>query len=308
MDKSWICLPRDDPNYIQGVKSFIEFAYAHGPYMGRIYCPCKKCVNCKNQNKEDVLAHLLWNGIMLSYTNWTLHGESKENPMDVDDNSANGELSADMHGMLRDAFGIPNQDDENDQGPDAFVDVGSGTIPDGYYNLLRDAEQDLYPGCKKFTKLSFLARLFQIKCLCGWSNKSFTVLLELLKEVLPEGEVLPNSYFETRKIIRELGFDYKKIHACPNDCMLYWKEDEARDTCKVCGESWWEPTSTSKDKRKGTSSKHKSKIPRKVLRYFPLKPRLQRLFMSSRTALSMRWHEEGRKKDGALRHPADSPA
>ncbi|XP_071704598.1 uncharacterized protein [Rutidosis leptorrhynchoides] len=50
------------------------------------------------------------------------------------------------------------------------------------------------------------------------------------------------------------------------------------------------------------------KVGAKVLRYFPFIPRLQRLFMSPKTAGSMRWHEESRTKDGRLRHPADSPA
>jgi hypothetical protein len=45
----------------------------------------------------------------------------------------------------------------------------------------------------------------------------------------------------------------------------------------------------------------------KVLRYFPIKKRLQRLFLTSKTASLTRWHDKGRKKDGLLRHPADSP-
>lgn len=55
-------------------------------------------------------------------------------------------------------------------------------------------------------------------------------------------------------------------------------------------------------------NKKQKKIPWKVLRYFPLTPRLQRLFMSSKTATDMRWHSENRVKDGELRHPADSEA
>ncbi|XP_071905980.1 uncharacterized protein [Coffea arabica] len=43
--------------------------------------------------------------------------------------------------------------------------------------------------------------------------------------------------------------------------------------------------------------------------YFPLKARLQRLFMSSKTAEDMRWHEEKRvKEEGIMRDPADSIA
>ena len=69
-----------------------------------------------------------------------------------------------------------------------------------FYNLLREAEQKLYLGCKKFTKLSFMIiRLFHMKCLNGWNNKSFTMLLELLKETFPESETLPNNYYEAKK-------------------------------------------------------------------------------------------------------------
>jgi len=50
------------------------------------------------------------------------------------------------------------------------------------------------------------------------------------------------------------------------------------------------------------------RVPRLVLRHFPLIPRLQRMFMSSKLAEHMRWHTEGRTDDGKLRHPADSKA
>ncbi|WCJ29242.1 hypothetical protein M5689_010888 [Euphorbia peplus] len=54
-----------------------------------------------------------------------------------------------------------------------------------------------------------------------------------------------------------------------------------------------------------TSSTKGKKIAAKVLKYFPLIPRLKRLFFSQRkTTSDMRWHEEHCKKDGKLRHPA----
>ena len=34
-----------------------------------------------------------------------------------------------------------------------------------------------------------------------------------------------------------LGLDYQRIHACPNDCMLYWAENEKENNCKTCGVS-----------------------------------------------------------------------
>lgn len=102
--------------------------------------------------------------------------------------------------------------------------------------LLKDVEQRLYRGCEKFSKLSFIIKLFHLKILNHLSSKSFTILLELLKEALPNGERLPNSYYEAKKIICDLGLDYLKIHACKNDCVLFWKEYEEVNKYPKCKE------------------------------------------------------------------------
>jgi len=60
-----------------------------------------------------------------------------------------------------------------------------------------------------------------IKCLFGLSAKAIDVILTLLTKAFPQGNKVPESYFEARKIIRELGHDYTKINACMNDCILY---------------------------------------------------------------------------------------
>ncbi|KAM3320698.1 hypothetical protein P3S67_007900 [Capsicum chacoense] len=56
------------------------------------------------------------------------------------------------------------------------------------------------------------------------------------------------------------------------------------------------------------TSKKPHRVPVKVLRYFSLVPRLKRLFICSKIADSLRWHDEERYKDGKLRHPADGQA
>lgn len=48
-----------------------------------------------------------------------------------------------------------------------------------------------------------------------------------------------------------------------------------------------------------------TRVPAKVLRYFILKARLQRVFMCSETSAAMRWHAIERPKDENLRHPTD---
>ncbi|XP_042441453.1 uncharacterized protein LOC122026804 [Zingiber officinale] len=130
------------------------------------------------------------------------------------------------------------------------------------------------------------------------------MLLQLLKEeILPENSDLPDSYSDAKKFIRDIGLSYEKIDACKNNCMLFWKDHKNLDFCEVCGISRW------KEDRHSGGTQFKAngkKIPKKILRYFPLKPRLQRLFMCSKTAPYMRWHNDARVDDEILRHPADS--
>ncbi|XP_028102273.1 uncharacterized protein LOC114301519 [Camellia sinensis] len=128
------------------------------------------------------------------------------------------------------------------------------------------------------------------------------MLLKLLKDAFPKGETLPKSFYATRALLRELGLDYHKVHACPRDCSLYWKETASRDDCIVCQT----PRYKQFEGEKNDYKKKQQRIPQKIVRYFPLIPRLQRLFMSSKTASLMRWHVEGRIDDGKMRHPADS--
>ncbi|KAL0285576.1 UNVERIFIED_CONTAM: hypothetical protein Scaly_2814100 [Sesamum calycinum] len=100
--------------------------------------------------------------------------------------------------------------------------------------------------------------------------------------------------FSNAYLRENLGFKYEKIHSCPNDCVLFWKEYENFENCPKCGTCKW--------KYEGSK-----KIPRKVLRYFPLKPRLQRLFVNKDLAENMRWHKEKLvHENDVMRHPADS--
>ena len=72
-------------------------------------------------------------------------------------------------------------------------------------------------------------------------DESFNALLGLLKDVLPDGEKLPPSYYQTKKIVEGLGLKYEKIHVCPNDCMLFRNElaDKKVNECSICGASRW---------------------------------------------------------------------
>ena len=69
--------------------------------------------------------------------------------------------------------------------------------------------------------LSTVLSLVNVKARYGWSDKSFTELLVLLKKLLPEDNTLPKNQYEAKKILCPVGMEYQKIHACPNDSILY---------------------------------------------------------------------------------------
>ena len=61
-------------------------------------------------------------------------------------------------------------------------------------------------------------------------------MLILHSDALPEENVLPYSICEVQKIIKALGFDYVKIDACVNNCILYRKDYVNLEQCPNCGE------------------------------------------------------------------------
>ncbi|XP_013617060.1 PREDICTED: uncharacterized protein LOC106323494 [Brassica oleracea var. oleracea] len=278
-------------------------------------CPCNRCLLTKSLSKDDLEGDLMCYGFLSSYTSWILHGEevcvtgNTRLPSDVNESELDSTLN-----LLDDIFpdisvNMPgeygNETTSQPMGADR-PSTSSGTFGKGesFDELFADYNQELYPDCTKFTKLSFILKLYHIKGMCKISDKGMSMVLDLMKEAFTHAK-LPDSFNDMKKVIRKLGMTYESIHACPNDCMLYWEADAEREICKVCEASRWKENTKSTN---SGSEKKKSKAPSKVLRYFPLKPRLQRLFMSSKTATHMRWHATASNSDGKLRHPRDGRA
>ncbi|RVW36288.1 hypothetical protein CK203_103040 [Vitis vinifera] len=111
--------------------------------------------------------------------------------------------------------------------------------PQVFGRLLEDAEKPLYPGCMKYTKLSALVKLYNLKARYGWSDKGFSELLQLLGDMLPLNNEMPLSMYEAKKTFSALGMEYQKIHACPNDFILYRNQYKDAIACPTCGKSRW---------------------------------------------------------------------
>lgn len=89
---------------------------------------------------------------------------------------------------------------------------------------LRDANKDLYSCCNKYTELSAILHIYHMKLINEWTNKSMEMLLEFLQDVIPSGETsIPKTMHDAKSFLRDLGFNYVKIDACQNNCVLYRK-------------------------------------------------------------------------------------
>jgi hypothetical protein len=110
------------------------------------------------------------------------------------------------------------------------------------FEMIDKASRDLlYEECKgcdkEHTVLWMTLELMKLKATSGWSDTSFLALLEFLAKVLPKPNGLPSSTYQAKKIICPLTLGIEKIHACPNHCILYQKEDEFKDRCSMCNAS-----------------------------------------------------------------------
>ena len=170
-----------------------------------------------------------------------------------------------------------------------------------YHKYKSKANEKLYPSCKDgLTTLSVMIELHNLKKEFNWSGNSMTELLKLFKKCLPEENTLPNKYPTMKKMLKDLGMKVKCIHACINDCMLFWKENANIIVCPHCN------TSRFKDKTNALGVKKMTNQPRKVLRHFPIIPRLTRLYTIPWIARKMQWHKHADPSWDFMRHPIDS--
>jgi hypothetical protein len=146
--------------------------------------------------------------------------------------------------------------------------------------------------------------LLQWKAENGVTDKGFKKLLKMLKKMLSKDNELPDSTYEAKKVVCLLGLELQKIHACPNDCILYRGEEyENLNACPVSGALRYKISRDDPGDVEG--ERPRKRIPAKVMWYGPIIPWLKRLFQNKQHSKLMRWHKEDRKKDGKLRAPAD---
>ena len=81
--------------------------------------------------------------------------------------------------------------------------------------------------------------------------------------LLPLSNIFPHTYRDLLAIMKEIGMPYEEIDACPNDHIIYYRQHEFEIECPECHINRCQTDQLTK------------KVPRKVLRYIPIIPRLQ---------------------------------
>ncbi|XP_074297013.1 uncharacterized protein LOC141627684 [Silene latifolia] len=303
--------------FLQRVDEFISHAVAHQKQHGdeeHLICPCSVYKNrVKVSSAKEMRRHLVTKGFKPDYHVWIWHGE-KENDMQGTSNAVNqgnkfdNVDEFDMHGLDFNNILI-NVDNDNDDSHHKDNNLEGENIdrmmddlekdfiecPEIFQRLVDDSKKPLYPG-SKYTRLSAVLKLYTLEAANGWSDKSFTALVQILSEMLPKGNELPANTYRCKKVLCPLATTYKKIHACPNDCILFWKDYSDLDECPRCKAMRYKIKAGDKKKRS----------PIKTLWYLPIIPRFMRFFANPKDAEYMVWHHEERNKDGKLRHVADA--
>ncbi|XP_021713462.1 uncharacterized protein LOC110681616 [Chenopodium quinoa] len=192
--------------------------------------------------------------------------------------------------MVFDAFGH-----NEDQGHSEEAEEEPNAQAKHFLDLLKASERPLYEG-SSLSVLQMAARITSLKCEYNLPHRCVDGFASLVNEAIPNNNNMANTFYEVKNIVKGLELPHEKIHACLKGCMLFWKDDVQLSTCRVCGSDRYKKTS------KG------SLVPLNVLIYFPITPRLQRLYATKNISEEMTWHSKNPRVQGTMAHPSDSEA
>ena len=190
---TWVSLPKYSEGYSNGVTDFVQNAFDNFVVGSELRCPCKDYSNHFWFCQEDVYDHLVSNSVCPSLSNWIYEVSTPKFRTvyeDMDCNSGMG-LGDDFDNMIHDESRGRN---------------GMNADARGFYKLVEEGKQPLYPGCKKFTHLGFIVKLYLLKCPHGFTESDFSGILKLIKEAFPHVN-LPSSFSVLRLMRQQIRID-----------------------------------------------------------------------------------------------------
>ena len=193
--------------------------------------------------------------------------------------------------------GHPYQDDINrnpfPMDPDS-IRLEEERVKDA--KALEDAMQLLYKNSAHSKLAATIMVVNLVATHTGITEKAADDILATIKSLLPSSNCLPGSFYQAKTLTRRLGLDFKNIDGCPKGCVLFDEESTRNlDRCPNCNSPRYRDMA------------HRIR-PLKVMRFFPVTPRLIRFYRIPVLSKLLRWHQENKSRDGKVRYPADSRA
>ncbi|XP_073221455.1 uncharacterized protein [Cicer arietinum] len=254
-----------------------------------------------------VRLHLYRDGFQSDYWIWTKHGEVK--PM-VETRGGSTSSRILHH---EDQFNAIDEMVVNAFRPyrevlDVNTNMGNETFAEDqlpnedakrFYDKLISTNKPIYEEATQ-SMLSICVQLLAIRSDWHVPQTGIDFVTKMLKSVCPVLTCLPDNYYQATQLVSKLGLKVEKIDCCKKGCMIYYKDDNKLSECKICHSPRFIPRRTGMGKYKD--------VPAKRMFYFPIIPRLQKLFASIESAAEMRWHHENKKSSNVLHHPSDGKA
>ena len=101
------------------------------------------------------------------------------------------------------------------------------------FKMIESASRPLYEGCD-VTQLAAATELLNIKAEFHIPERGYNSISQWFHRCAPANNTLPQSLYDTKKLVEGLGLPVEKIDCCPNGCMIYWGDDASLHMCKMC--------------------------------------------------------------------------
>ena len=262
--------------WLTKTKGFVRAAFANGQELS--WCPCARCDNYKKRDELEMSKDLQKFGFTPGYTVWTLHGESAQRARAEVVRRRTDEHGTGTADMVQDFDDARDSDEEMEESAKAFTE------------MLESSKRPLHEHTE-LCQLDAISQIMALKAQFNLGRECYDAMMTVFGRFLPKGHVLPPNLYQSDKILRALKMPYEKIHACEKGCVLFRLQYEDLNYCPICNSSRYVVVDN------GMGEKTQTKIPVNVLRYMPIVPRLQRLFMVEETARQMTWHKTGKRTE-----------
>ena len=192
--------------FLVGLEEFIEFACSTREWMDSNKI---KCRNRSYHQIDTIKYHLMKNDFIPGYYVWARHGEMGPNSIQNsgDAQTASESVENAYHSMVMDAAGLdfnPNEISNEPPNPKAHK----------FFDMLSAVNKELWPGFQKYLQLSLVSRMLNMKARHHMSQREFDDIAQLIKEVVPNDNLVIENFYNAKRLVGGLGLPIEKIHRC----------------------------------------------------------------------------------------------